>query len=299
MTQFIKNKTPKVAIVGYGVVGSSYHKLFPDAVVFDPYKNLYGVQVDDNGAAVLPQDADFDNTEQAGKDRVNACDITMVAVFTALNEQNELDTSTVEEVIDWLDTSLILIKSALQPGTVDRLVQKTGKNIAVSVEFIGEGKYPIHFWKYPHQNDPRFHQMLIVGGEEKVAEACAEVLWNKMSPDISIHIVSALEAEITKLVENSYGALKVTFINTLLSLAQKSDANFIKIQQAWQSDPRTDSMHLRAVSFNRGWTSKCWDKDVPALVSYSKKVGAEDTAALFQQVLDLNVEHLKMNEAEE
>jgi hypothetical protein len=61
-----------------------------------------------------------------------------------------LDTSIVEQVVDWIDTPLILIKSALQPGTVDRLTEKTGKKIAVSVEFIGEGKYPIHFWKYPH-----------------------------------------------------------------------------------------------------------------------------------------------------
>jgi UDP-glucose 6-dehydrogenase len=35
-----------------------------------------------------------------------------------------------------------------------------------------------------------------------------------MSPDVKIHLTTALEAEITKLVENSYGALKVTFINT-------------------------------------------------------------------------------------
>jgi UDP-N-acetyl-D-mannosaminuronate dehydrogenase len=53
------------------------------------------------------------------------------------------------------------------------------------------------------------HQMLIVGSPDlKVAEACAEVLWSKMSPDVNIQLTSALEAEITKLVENSYGALE-------------------------------------------------------------------------------------------
>lgn len=276
------NKIPKVAIVGYGVVGEAYAKLFPDAVKYDPPREE---------RERINEDVSH-RFKSATKKEVNACDIALVCVFTKLQEDYTLDTSIVEEVVDWIETPLILIKSALQPGTTDRLVKKTGKKIAVSVEFIGEGTYPIHFWKYPHQNDPRMHQMLIVGGETSTAEACAEILWSKMSPDIQISIVSALEAEITKLVENSYGALKVTFINTLLSLAQKTGTNFIRIHQAWQSDPRTDSMHLRAVSFNRGWVSKCWDKDVPALTTYAKEVGADDMATLFETVLRLNKGHI-------
>jgi UDP-glucose 6-dehydrogenase len=279
---------PRVAIVGYGVVGRAYSQLFPDAVIYDPYvEDVYWT--DDSGDRWL--------ASQTSKEQVNSCDIALVAVFTPHNESGSLDTSIVEEVVDWIDTPLILIKSALQPGTTDRLVEKTGKKIAVSVEFIGEGNYPIHFWKYPHQSDPRMHQMLIVGSPDpKVAEACAEVLWSRMSPDVNIQLTSALEAEITKLVENSYGALKVTFINTLMTLAQKSDASFLRIHQAWQADPRTDSMHLRAVSFNRGWLSKCWDKDVPALVAYADQVGAADVAALFRTVLELNKVHLEMND---
>jgi len=266
----------KVAIVGYGVVGQAYSQLFTDAIIYDPFSDK-----------VVDGQVIKDTTQE----QVNACDIALVAVFTPHNPDGSLDTSIVEEVVGWIDTPLILIKSALMPGTVDKLVASTGKKIAVSVEFIGEGSYPIHFWKYPHQSDPRFHQMLIVGGEEKVATACAEVMWSKMSPDVKIHITTALEAEITKLVENSYGALKVTFINTLLSLAEKSGTNFLRIHQAWQSDPRTDSMHLRAVSFDKGWRSKCWDKDVPALARYAESVGADDMAKLFDTILELNKGH--------
>lgn len=270
----------KVAIVGYGKVGSSYHKMFPEALIYDPPKQMY---------------AGADNAED-GKAEVNKCDVALVAVFTPHNADGSLDISLVEEVIDWIDTPLIIIKSALMPGTTDYLVKKTGKRIAISVEYVGEGNYPVHFWKYPDQNDPRKHMMLVVGGQQEVASEAAEVLWSRMSPDIKIHIVSALEAEITKLVENSYGALKVTFINTLLSLAQKSGTDFIRIHQAWQSDPRTDSMHLRAVRHNRGWTSKCWDKDLPALIRYGEVVGAQDLVKLFQAVYDINQEHLALNE---
>jgi hypothetical protein len=130
---------PKVAIVGYGVVGQAYSKLFPEAVIYDPFHS------------------DPEIVKNSSKDAVNECDIALVAVFTPHKEDGTLDISIVEEVIDWIDTPLILIKSALHPGTTDMLVEKTGKNIAISVEYIGEGNYPVLFWKYPHQNDPRLH----------------------------------------------------------------------------------------------------------------------------------------------
>lgn len=264
-----------VAIVGYGVVGKAYHKVFPEAIIYDPYQ------------------PEGKNTT---KEDVNKCDVALVAVFTPHNEDGSLDVSIVEEVVDWIECPLIIIKSALHPGTVDKLVEKTGKRIAVSVEYIGEGNYPVHFWKYPHQEDPRYHQMLVVGGEDEVAEEASQFLWRRLSPDIKIHKVSAKEAEIVKLVENSYPAMKVTFMNALLTLAEKSDSSFIRIHQAWNSDPRTDSMHVRAVSFERGWKSKCWDKDVPALAEYAKSVGANDMSKLLNTVIEINEEHLKEND---
>lgn len=263
-----------IAIVGYGVVGKAYHKVFPDAVIYDPFVEEY---------------------KHTTKEQVNACDVALVAVFTPHKEDGSLDISIVEEVIDWIDCPLIIIKSALHPGTTDKLVEKTGKRIAISVEYVGEGNYPVHFWKYPHQEDPRYHQMLVVGGAEDVAEEAIQILWRKLSPDIRITKTTALEAEIVKLVENSYPAMKVTFMNAMLSLAEKSGSSFIRIHQAWSSDPRTDSMHIRAVSHERGWKSKCWDKDVPALAAYARSIGADDMGQLLETIVDINDGHLNSN----
>lgn len=277
----------RVAIVGMGVVGTAYAKMFPDAVMYDPPR--------EEREASDTSIKEYKKFKSATKEEVNSCDVALVSVFTPLVD-GKLDTSIVESVIDWLDTKLIIIKSALYPGTTDKLVEKTGKRIAVSVEYIGEGNYPIHFWKYPHPQDPRRHMMLVVGGAEDVAEEACQVLWRKLSPDVKIHKVTALEAEIVKLVENSYGALKVTFANTFLSLAEKSGSSFIRMHQAWNSDPRTDSMHVRAVSHDRGWVSKCWDKDVPALANYASEIGADDTAELFNTIIELNEIHVRMND---
>ena len=283
----------KTAIIGYGVVGSAYHKMFPDAVIYDEPKKKWVSYQGENRIAWDESDWDV----ELARNSVNECDVAVVSVWTGLKDDGTLDMSIVEEVVGWLETPLIIIKSALYPGTVDRLVAQTGKRIAVSVEYIGEGNYPVHFWKFPHQNDPRLHQMLVVGGQDDVAEQAAQVLWRKLSPDVRIQKVTAIEAEIVKLVENAYGALKVTFANSFLSVAEKSGTSFVRMHQAWNSDPRTDSMHLRAVSHERGWKSKCWDKDVLALVTYAKSIGANDMGELFDTVIDLNRGHIQINES--
>lgn len=259
----------KVGIIGNGYLGQAYAKVFPEAIIHDPKKGFIGL------------------------DEINAeCEIALVAVPTDSKEDGGLDMSIVESVIDELETPLILIKSALMPGTVDRLVKKTGKKIAVSVELIGMGKYFIPPHKYPDPEDPRKHQTLIIGGELETATRCAEFLWDKMSPDIRIHLLSAKEAELCKLIENAYGALKVTFINSMYNFVTKSGGNFIRTHQAWSSDGRVDGVHLRTLSWKRGWKSHCWDKDIQALQKSAEKVGAHDMAMLFNTVLELNQRHL-------
>lgn len=258
----------KTAIVGYGYLGKAYHKVFPEAVIYDPYYD-----------------------KSSTKDDVNQCDIALVAVPTDLKD-GELDMSIIEDVVSWLETPTILIKSALQPGTVDRLVEQTGKNIAVSVELIGEGTYyqPPH--KYPDPRNPKIHQMIVVGGKDPARSISAELLWSQMSPDIRIHLVSALEAEITKMAENTYGAMKVTWANVLRDVCDEYGANFIKVHQAWSEDGRVDPMHTRSVSFNRGWNSKCYNKDVRAFAKVSK-------SKLLKGLVEDNDRHLKMNKEQD
>lgn len=275
----------KVAIIGYGWVGKAYHKMFPDAVIYDEPQSYFT----------------FDDKQIAGSDAitvaravVNGCDLALICVPTNPVTDNyslktELDMRIVESVVSWLDTPLILIKSALQPGTVDRLVKETGKHIAVSVEMVGEGKYFVPYWKYPDAEDPTMHSFLIVGGEDETARRCADFLWAKMSPDINIHLCTAIEAEICKLMENTWGAQKVTFANVMYDVCEKLGANYTRVLQAWGSDGRTEKMHMRVMPNKRGWKSKCYDKDVPALAGL-------DDSGYISELIKTNQKHLTKNE---
>lgn len=270
----------EVALIGNGYLGKAYQEMFPDAVVYDEPKEL-----------LIEHGQERPFLKGLGRQSVNACDIAIIAVPTDPMEDGSLDMSIVESVVDWVETETILIKSALMPGTVDRLVEKTGKNIAVSLEMIGMGNYYVDSNDYPDPKSPWKHKTLIVGGEEPARSKAAEVLWDKMQPDIRIHLLTALEVEIAKLVENSYPAMKVSFINALYELAEGSGANFIRLHQAWTSDSRVDGFHQRTVSFKRGWSSHCWDKDVPALAAYAESVGANTMSSLLKTVLEINEVH--------
>lgn len=273
-----------VALVGNGYLGQAYAEVFPEAFVYDEpqIKAALGAETSQSGIEI-------------GRRVVNRADIAIVAVPTDPTEDGSLDMSIVNDVVGWLETDTILIKSALMPGTVDRLVEETGKNIAVSVEFIGMGNYYTPPEKYPDPKDPAKHQLIIVGGEEPARSRAAEILWSKMSPDTRIHLVTALEAEITKLAENAWGAFKVTWANCLYSAVTKANGNFINVHQAWTEDGRVDAMHTRVVSDNRGWKSHCYDKDIEALAAFARTVGADDMAELVDTVVKLNEGHLSEN----
>ncbi len=263
-----------IALVGNGYLGQAYESMFPDALIYDEPKEMFAGQP----TAVL------------GRKVVNKCDVAIVAVPTDYKENGELDTSIIEDVISWLETETILIKSALQPGTTDRLVAETGKNIAVSVEFIGEQNYFVPPELYPDPKEPKKHRLLIIGGEEPARTKAAEMLWEQMSPDTRIHLVTAVEAEIAKLAENTFGALKVTWANVLRDVCERYGANFIQVHQAWSEDGRVNPMHTRSVAHKRGWNSKCYNKDVRAMAAIAH------SEMLKGLVID-NERHLGMNNA--
>lgn len=281
-----------VGIVGEGYLGTAYMGVFPEAVTYDEPKLVADAM---SREQCTSRGEDIPAQIEAGRQAINACDVAIVAVPTDPLESGALSMSIVEDVVSWCESDTILIKSALMPGTVDRLVEETGKDIAVSVEYIGMGNYFMPPEKYPHPTDPQQHRLLVVGGEEPARSNAANLLWSKMSPDTRVHLVTAKEAEITKLVENAYGALKVTWANCLFNAVKRAGGNPIAVHQAWSEDGRVDPMHTRVVPGKRGWQSHCYSKDIEALRWYAESVGANDMAELMATVVKLNERHLGEN----
>ena len=79
----------KIGIVGYGYVGKAMYNYFKghyETIFYDPF--IEG---------------------SCTKEEINECNLAVVCVFTPTGEDGKCDTSIVEEVIEWINTPLILI----------------------------------------------------------------------------------------------------------------------------------------------------------------------------------------------
>lgn len=272
----------KVAIIGYGYVGKGMHKIFPNALIFDPFYK-----------------------ESASKEQINQeCGLAIVCVPTAplgMGEQKvnpdekvflPADLSIVRESISWLETEFILIKSTVPPTTTETLRKEFGKKICFSPEYIGEGNYyvPPH---YPDPLDPRKHDFLIVGGDK---DDCVDILayfYKEMGPAKKYLVCSSVEAELVKYMENTWGATKVTFCNEWYDICKQFGGAYEIVREGFLMDSRVEPMHTAVFKDKRGFSGKCFPKDLLAIVAQCEAKGY--TPELLKQVWEVNKQMLNKN----
>lgn len=244
----------QVAIVGLGYVGTGMRQIFPDALCYDP--KLMGDLAEPFHTEAL----------QAAQQRVNACALAIVCVPTPCAPDGSCDASIVEEVVGWLDGPIILVKSAVAPGTADRLRVATGKRIVVSPEYMGESRYYVPD-RFLDPRNPLKHEFLILGGADADCEAVADIFAPRVGPTCRIRFMAAIEAEIVKYAENSFFATKVAFANELRDVCAACGASWHRVREGWIDDPRVGPMHTAAFARDRGFGGKCYPKDLSALAS--------------------------------
>lgn len=267
----------KIAIIGFGYVGKAMAKIFPDALIYDKmHWNEDESQCTELGRRVI-EEYGVTLAKKAGVN--SACRLAIVCVPTPMtedeNEFKEVDLSIIEEVIGWLNTELILIKSTVPPGTTDRLVEQTGKRIAFSPEYIGEGKYQITPWRYMSPDDPRTHEFMVCGGEDKTVEEVLDIFVRRLGPEKTYLPMKAAEAELVKYMENSWGALKVIFAQEFYEFCKAKGLRWHIVREGWALDNRVEKMHTAVFVDERGFGGKCYPKDVNGIVVEGDKVGSE------------------------
>jgi UDPglucose 6-dehydrogenase len=253
-----------IGIVGYGVVGKALAKLFSsetrktDVRIYDKY--LAGMNDDRSKAAI------------------QTCDLVFVAVPTPASADGSCDLTAVEEVVSWITPSMCL-KSTVPPGTVDRLVQATGKRICFSPEYLGETQW--HPWK-----NIESHGFVIVGGERSLCDEVVRAYQQFLGPLVHYYVTNAKTAELCKYMENAFLATKVAFVNQFYDLAQAFGVDFHELRELWLADERIGRSHTM-VTQERGYHGRCFPKDMQAIIQASKLVGG---APLLEAIHRYNAE---------
>ncbi len=246
----------KVGIVGAGAVGMAVAELFPSHELYDEPKGI--------------------GTRAA----VNACDLAFVCVPTPSSEDGSCDTSIVEDVVRWLETPTIVIRSTVSVGTSRRLATTYKKDIVFQPEY-GPAETPDHPF-----NDLRNIRWVILGGELGPAKSVLRAWQSVYSSDITVRFTTWEAAELAKYMENAFLAMKVTFCNEFFGIAQRAGVDYDELRELWLMDPRIGRTHTWVLPDKRGFGGKCLPKDLDAIIRTAEELGHDP--ALLRQVARSN-----------
>ena len=239
----------RVGIIGYGWVGKATHRLFPDAMIYDPYLQ------------VLP----YRSREEF---RLN--DVSFVCVPTPLLSSGKLDSSIVEESIAWCTSEIIVVRSTVNPGDIDTWKQKYRKRIVFQPEYLGETPN--------HPNlDMGQRKFMILGGDFQDTRKVIDLYTSVYNANVSIRQVTALEAEIIKLTENRAIGFKVMQCHELFLACEKANVDYYTVRDAvFGDDPRQNLWFTFIYPGKLGFdSSKCLVKDIPAWCAWAESMGAD------------------------
>ena len=207
------------------------------------------------------------------KNSVKKSDIIFICVGTPTKKSgSSADLSQIYNVSKELSTSInkykiIITKSTVPVTTGDEiekiLSRKNNKkkfSVVSNPEFLREGE-AIRDFTYPDR--------IVVGSNDKKSN---KILKNLYSPLISKGAqylnTSRRAAELIKYASNAFLATKITFINEIANLCEKTDINIEDISIGMGLDKRIGSRFLRA---GPAYGGSCFPKDTKAITSTADK----------------------------
>ena len=236
----------KVGVIGNGFVGEAISFAFSsvsDVHVYDtdPLKSL-------------------DDLES-----VHSCDFVFICVPTPMFQDGSQDLSYVESTFEKATSKPVyILKSTVLPGTTEGLSKKYSNfKIIFSPEFLTERTAKL---------DMLTQSRIILGGELSLTEK-AKTLFNERFKIKNIIQTDSKTAELTKYMNNTFFATKVSIMNEFKLLCDKIGANWEVALKGFVSDGRIGDSHLNVPGHDGklGYGGTCFPKDVNALLSFSKK----------------------------
>ncbi len=221
---------------------------------------------------------------------VQTSDVLFVCVNTPQREDGSADMTFVEGVSRKIAENLIGYKVVVEKSTVPvktsmwikRTISLYKKkdvdfDVASNPEFLREGSAVSDFL-----NPDR----IIIGVETERARNILEKIYQKFKDRILVTNIDT--AEIIKHASNSFLALKISYINLISELCEKTNGDVNKVAKGMGFDPRIGSLFLRA---GLGYGGSCFPKDIRALSKIGEDLGVNMN--LLKEADKINLERIK------
>ncbi len=179
---------------------------------------------------------------------------------------------------------LVVEKSTIPVRTAESLKRVLGANSRPGVtfdvlsnpEFLAEGTAI---------DDLNCPDRVLIGGESPAAiEKLVDVYANWIPRD-RIITTNLWSSELSKLVANAFLAQRISSINSISALCEKTGANVDEVANAIGRDSRIGPKFLKA---SVGFGGSCFQKDLMNLVYLCEHFGLPDVARYWEQVTDMN-----------
>ncbi len=182
---------------------------------------------------------------------------------------------------------IVVEKSTLPVRTasaIKEILTNTGNGVRYQIlsnpEFLAEGTAVTDL----------FHpDRVLIGGDttpdgQKAVQALVEIYANWV-PTEKILTTNLWSSELSKLTANAFLAQRVSSINALSELCEKTGADVNEVAQAIGLDSRIGPKFLKA---SVGFGGSCFQKDILNLVYIAKSYGLEEVASYWEQVILMN-----------
>lgn len=205
---------------------------------------------------------------------IQASEVIFVCVGTPPTADGSADMSQIEEVARLIAENLNNYKLVVEKSTVPvktsywikrtiNLYKKSEASfdIASNPEFLREGSAVQDFL-----NPDR----IIIGVENERARDILLKIYNRFQDKIMVTNIDT--AELIKHASNSFLAMKISFINLMANICEKTEADIEKVALGMGLDPRIGREFLRA---GIGYGGSCFPKDIKALTRIGEELGVE------------------------
>ena len=195
---------------------------------------------------------------------------------------------TARSIIEHADDDKIVVEKSTLPvrtaQAMHRILQSNTKGLNFEVisnpEFMAEGTAVGDL-----QNPDR----VLIGAMEtpsgqKALQRIVDI-YDHWVPREKIKTTNVWSSELSKLVSNAMLAQRISSVNSISALCEKTDANILEVSSAMGMDSRIGSKFLRA---SIGFGGSCFKKDILNLVYLCEHYGLPEVAAYWEQVVKIN-----------
>jgi len=247
----------KIGIVGKGFVGSAVEFGFSPQTGCDAEVKIY--------------DKDKTKSTHSLKETINDSDFIFLSVPTPSNEDGTIHLDIIYSALEEINKqntrtdNIILVRSTIVPGTTRKIQENfPDLNIVFNPEFLTERSA-----KFDFINQSR----IILGGEKELTEKVAELFRWRFGEHLAILKTNYETAEFIKYMSNCFFATKISFLNEMRLIADKSSVDWDSAIEGFVRDGRIGHSHIDVPGPDGkfGFGGSCFPKDIQAMIHFSKE----------------------------